>query len=147
LHAISDRIEDKIRDHVPYVERVIIHYEPVVRSQIIYAVPMRDLAGTVNEEFGTAPYFGLVTVRTSDKELEKIEVLANPHANLQKGRGIHVAEWLVTRNVDIVFVKEDLSDKGPSFVLSNAGVQFRKVSGKTLDEVLEAALSFIRNRE
>ena len=65
-HAISSRIEEKIRVQIPYIEQVVIHYEPAARSQIHYAVPLIDLAGTMSDEFGTAPYFALVTVRTAD---------------------------------------------------------------------------------
>ena len=87
-HAISSRIEDKIRAQIPYVEQVVIHYEPVARNQIHYAVPLRDLGGTVNDEFGTAPYFALVTARASDGTLEKVEILTNPYTTLPKARGL-----------------------------------------------------------
>jgi predicted Fe-Mo cluster-binding NifX family protein len=42
--------------------------------------------------FGTAPYFALVTLRTSDGALEELEILVNPYATLGKARGICVAK-------------------------------------------------------
>lgn len=75
-HAISSSsIEEKIRTQIPYVEQVIIHYEPVTRRQIKYAIPLANLTGSMNDEFGTALYFALVTVRVSDGALERVEIL------------------------------------------------------------------------
>lgn len=137
-HAISTRIEEKIRAQIPYVEQVVIHYEPVARSQIRYAVPLANLTGTVNEEFGAAPYFALVTVRVSDGALEKVEILSNPYTTLPKARGIRIAEWLVAHKADVVLTQEDLKNKGPGYALANSGVQVRVVKARTLTEALEA---------
>ncbi len=137
-HAVSSRLENKIRAQIPYVEQVIIHYEPVARSQIRYAVPLTDLAGTMSEEFGTAPYFALVTAEASDKTLGKTEILTNPYTRLEKARGIHVAEWLVENKADIVLVQEDLKKKGPSYVLANAGIEIRQIQARNLTEALKA---------
>jgi cation diffusion facilitator family transporter len=136
-HAVSTRIEEKIRSQIPYVEQVIIHYEPMARSQIHYAVPLANLTGTVNEEFGVAPYFALVTVRVSDGALEKVEILTNPYATLPKARGIRIAEWLVAHKADVVLTQEDLKNKGPGYALANSGVQVRQVKARTLTEALE----------
>jgi predicted Fe-Mo cluster-binding NifX family protein len=135
-HAISSRIEDKIRAQIPYVEQVLIHYEPVARSQIHYAVPLANLTGSVNDEFGTAPYFALVTARVSDKAVEKIEILTNPYTTLPKARGIRVAEWLVAHRADVVLTREDLKNKGPGYALANSGVEIRQIESPTLTDAL-----------
>ncbi len=72
-HAVSQRLEKAIREQVPHVERVLIHYEPQVRTHLRYAVPLADAGGTVSEHFGESPYFGLATVRTSDGQVERQE--------------------------------------------------------------------------
>jgi cation diffusion facilitator family transporter len=137
-HAISSRIEEKIRAQIPYVEQVIIHYEPATRTQIHYAVPLANLAGSINYEFGAAPYFALVTVRVSDGVLEKVEILTNPHTTMSKGRGMRVAEWLMTHKADVVLTQEELKNKGPGYALANGGVEIRLVKAQTLTEALEA---------
>lgn len=38
-HTVSQRIEQTIRSEVPHVERVLIHYEPVARNHLRYALP------------------------------------------------------------------------------------------------------------
>ncbi len=57
-HAVSQRLERAIREQVPHVERVLIHYEPQVRTHLRYAVPLADAGGTVSQHFGESPYFG-----------------------------------------------------------------------------------------
>jgi cation diffusion facilitator family transporter len=137
-HDISTRIEEKIRAQIPYVEQVIIHYEPVVRSHLRYAIPLSNLVGSVNDEFGSAPYFALVTVRASDGLVEKVEILTNPYTALPKARGIRVAEWLVGNRADVVLTQEDLKSKGPGYALANSGVEVRLVKAGTLTEALSA---------
>jgi len=137
-HRITRRIETAIRQQVPHVDRVLIHYEPLERTHIRYAIPLADPHGTVSEHFGEAPYFALVTVRTADGKLEKQEVVSNPHTQVPKAKGIRVAEWLVGQKVDTVLLKESLKGKGPEYVFGDAGVETLLVEGNTVAEVLRA---------
>ncbi len=135
-HNVSRRIEKAIRTQVPHVERVRIHYEPQVRNQLRYAVPLADPSGTVSPHFGEAPYFALVTVRTADGQVERQEVLPNPHANVEKAKGIRVGEWLVNLKADVVLLREDVHGKGPAYVFADAGVQTRLTETTTLVQAL-----------
>lgn len=135
-HNISRRIEEAIRAHVPHVERVRIHYEPRVRSRLRYAVPLVDPEGAVSPHFGEAPYFGLVTVRTADGQVERQEVLLNPHTNVEKAKGIRVGEWLVGLKADVVLLQEDVHGKGPAYVFADAGVETRLTDATTLAQAL-----------
>jgi predicted Fe-Mo cluster-binding NifX family protein len=135
-HAVSERLEKAIRAQVPHVERVLLHYEPQVRSHLRYAVPLADTAGTISEHFGEAPYFGLVTVRIADGHIEHQEMLANPHRNVEKAKGIRVGEWLVGLKVDVVVLREDVHGKGPAYVFADAGVETRLTETTTLAQAL-----------
>jgi cation diffusion facilitator family transporter len=135
-HNVSRRIEEAIRAQVPHVERVRIHYEPRVRSHLLVAVPLADAAGAVSQHFGEAPYFALVTVRTADGQVERQEVLPNPHTNVEKAKGIRVGEWLVGLKADIVLLREDVHGKGPAYVFADAGVETRLTEATALAEVL-----------
>lgn len=122
-HDITQRIERAIRAEVPYVERVLIHYEPVVPSQIVFAFPLASVDGILSDHFGEAPYFTLVNLRLSDMEIEKQEVIHNPFTQLPKAKGIRVAEWLLSQKVDRVVLKENIQGKGPEYVFRDAGVE------------------------
>jgi len=135
-HLVSQRIEKAIRDQVPHVERVLLHYEPQQRTHVCYAVPLVDPDGRVSEHFGEAPYFGLVTVRLADGQIERQELLANPHLGVEKAKGIRVGEWLVGLKIDEVLLREDVRGRGPAYVLADAGVGTRIIRAKTLSEAL-----------
>ncbi len=135
--TITRHIEMQIRQAVPYVERVLIHAEPMERTHLRYAVPLADTDGTFSEHFGEAPYFALVTVRLADGAIEEQQIVANPHKDLEKAKGIQVAEWLVNQKVDVVLVKESLRGKGPVYVFGDAGVEMQETEATTLSEALE----------
>ncbi len=135
-HAVSQRIEKAIRAKIPHVERVLLHFEPQVRTHLCYAVPLDDTAGTISEHFGEAPYFGLVTILTSDGRIEHQEILANPHTKIEKAKGIRVSEWLVSLKADVVLLRENLQGKGPAYVFADAGVETRMTAAKTLSAAI-----------
>ena len=135
-HVASERIEQAIRAQVPHVDRVQIHYEPHLRTHLHYAVPLADADGTVSEHFGESPYFGLVTVCVADGLLERQEMVVNPHQDVEKAKGIQVAEWLVGLKTDVVLLREDVQGKGPAYVFGDAGVETRLTQATTLSEAI-----------
>jgi cation diffusion facilitator family transporter len=149
-HAVGQRIERAIREQVPHVERVLVHYEPRVRTHLRVAVPLADAGGTVSAHFGEAPFFGLATVRIGDGQaldglrpvdergpaVERQEVVANPYLGVGKAKGIRVGEWLVSLKTDVVLLQEDVHGKGPAYVFADAGVETRLTGASTLVEVL-----------
>jgi len=142
--ATTRRIQAQIREAVPYVDRVLIHAEPMERTHLRYAVPLNDPGGTLSEHFGEAPYFGLVTLRLAqdgalrlaDGAVEQQQVIANPHTAVEKAKGIRVAEWLVAQKVDVVLLKQSLRGKGPTYVFGDAGVEMQETAAMTLSEAL-----------
>ena len=145
-HAVSNRLGRAIRDQVPHVERVRIHYEPRVRTHLRYAVPLADAGGTVSEHFGESPYFGLVTVRVADgqrsegssPQVERQEVLMNPHKDVEKAKGILVGEWLVDLNTDVLLLRQEerVHGRGSAYVMADAGVETRLTQAATLIEAV-----------
>jgi cation diffusion facilitator family transporter len=137
-HVVSQRLEENIRREIGHVDRVLIHCEPAAKERVRYAIPLADLNGAISQHFGEAPYFALVTVRLSDGEAERQEVVSNPHTKVPKAKGIQVAEWLVGQKVDVVLVKESLHNKGPEYVFANAGIEMHNVAADTLAAALAA---------
>ncbi|MCZ7566545.1 MAG: cation diffusion facilitator family transporter [Burkholderiales bacterium] len=133
------RIEAEVRKAVPHVERVLAHIEAPASPHVRYAAPLADPAGAVSAHFGEAPYFALVAVGREDGAWAESRVVANPHATVQRAKGIRVAEWLVRQKVDVVLTREDLRGKGPVYVLRDAGVELRLTDKHSLAEALAAA--------
>jgi cation diffusion facilitator family transporter len=135
--AVTQHIEAQIRRAVPYVERVLIHAEPMERTHLRYAVPLADLDGAISEHFGEAPYFALVRVRLADAAIEEQQVVANPHKDVEKAKGIQVAEWLTAQKADVVLLRRSLQGRGPVYVFADAGVEMEETEAKTLSEALK----------
>ena len=135
-HAASDRLEKEIRTRVPHVERVLLHLEPRVRARQCYAVPLADPGGTVSQHFGEAPYFALVDVAIASGQVERQEIVPNPHAGEEKGRGILVAEWLVGLKVDAVLLRRQTEGRGPTYVFADAGVETLVTAAEALAEAI-----------
>lgn len=140
-HQVSQILENEIYQKVPHVERVLIHYEPQPRTHARIAVPLSDLEGAISDHFGDSPYFAFVTVCLEDGTAENREVMDNPHRAVDVAKGIRVAEWLVGQNVDQVVMKEDLSRKGPGYVLANAGIRSSITTAARLEEAVEEAMA------
>jgi cation diffusion facilitator family transporter len=139
-HQISESLERDIREKIPHVERVMIHYEPRARTHARIAIPLADPSGIISDHFGEAPYFLLATIRLADREAEKKEVIPNPHRAVETAKGIRVAEWLVQQKVDQVFMREDLSHKGPGYVLGNAGVRTVTTASRDVEDVMASSM-------
>jgi cation diffusion facilitator family transporter len=135
-HQISERIETNIQDRVPHVERVMIHYEPRSRKYLRFAAPLSDLDDVeISSHFGDAPYFAVVRLTMDENQIDGQEILKNPYMDLEKGKGILAAEWLVEKNIDLMVLPGELN-KGPGYVFSGAGVEILIVDAKNLQEAV-----------
>lgn len=134
-HAASERLEQRVRAEVPAIERVNFHVEPRRRDVWQVAAPLAAPSGEISDEFGEAPYFGFAEVRDADAVILRQEIVANPLLDLEKQRGILVAEWLVGRGVDVLLTTRPVN-KGPSYVLREAGVDARLAQRPSLSDEL-----------
>lgn len=135
-HLASQRIEEKIREEMPNVDRVIVHYEPLSRSWLRYAVPLAGPEGKVGEHFGESPYFALIDIDLKQRKLQGQTVVANLDKDLPKGRGLKVAAFLLGYKPDVVLTKEDLAEKGPGYVFAEAGVETEITEAEDLDQLI-----------
>ena len=138
-HFIADRIETNIKSQIKNVDRVLIHYEPSEKENLIYAVPLEYAnQQRISRHFGEAPYFGLITVRIKDKKAIEQKVVANPFTKADRGKGILAAELLNKHLVDVVITKESFEGKGPYYVFSNAAVDNLITDQGTVEKALES---------
>ena len=133
-HATTE-IENRVQDLMPNVERVLIHAEPNTSQHHIYAVPLQNTSGALSEQFGEAPFFAVLTVERENVIVQNKEIVKTPDPGNARGKGIRIAEWLVEKKVDTVFVSASLHGKGPEYVFSNAGINIESTSAKALGEI------------
>ncbi len=140
-HRITEDIETKIRKQLTHVEKVIIHYEPQERTHDRVALPLEDGKNRISMHFGEASYFGIVHIHRKDKKIENQEIIENPHRSVDTAKGIRVAEWLVKQGVEHVGMKEDVSHKGPGYVLSNGGVKIHIITAEQIDQAIREIMA------
>jgi predicted Fe-Mo cluster-binding NifX family protein len=134
-HLVTGRIEAQIKAKIAYVDRVLIHYEPVVKDTLTYALPLAEDRQTLSEHFGEAPYFILLIIRTNDRKLLEERLLVNTFIHLSKGKGIKVAEWLLSQGVDEAMVPKSFAHKGPNYVFADAGAEMHQTEMRTVAEI------------
>lgn len=135
-HEISDAVESAVKKAIPFMDRVVIHYEPASATAVTYAVPLTDRRGDISRHFGKAPYIAILKKEKDSGNILEQDILENPFASLEKGKGIQLAEYLVNRGVDVVFTGEPLEGKGPAYVLAQADVDLRSTGREKLTEVI-----------
>lgn len=135
--AVVRRIESAVRAAVPHVERVLLHVEAPTAPYVRYAVPLADRVGRISDHFGEAPWLALVEVGRIDGRIAESRILANPHCNEERAKGMRVAEWLVAQKVDVVLTREELKGRGPAYVLRDAGIELRVSDCRALADVLD----------
>ena len=139
-HLVSERIESKIKQTVPNVDRVLIHYEPHSKDKLRYAIALTNSRKQVSPHFGESPYFALVDIDKKERSVQEQELLANPHLGVSKGKGLKVAEFLLNYAPDVVVAKENLSGKGPGYAFSDAGVKTIQTKTESLSELIDQLL-------
>jgi cation diffusion facilitator family transporter len=130
VESAVQRIEAAVRDAVPHIERVLLQVEPAKSPYIRYAVPLAAADGRISEHFGEAPYFAILTLEREGRSLVERRVTVNPFRDVQRGKGIRVAEWLVEQKVDVVLSREALQGKGPAYVMRDAGIELRSTAAQ-----------------
>lgn len=122
-HIIADKIEENIKKELGNIDQVLIHYEPMRKEEIVYAIPLMEDKESISPHFGEAPWFSLVIFKNGQKTANRVKIIQNPCIKEEKGKGILAAEFLLHNSIDVVIVKKDFSGKGPAYVFSDANVE------------------------
>lgn len=133
-HFISEQIEQRIKQEIPHVDHILIHYEPISKDSLVYSAPLDTDKIAVSEHFGDAPYFYFIKLRKDNYILEE-KIISNPYATEKKGKGIKVGEWLIKNGVDVVVSRQKLEGRGPFYVLSDAGIEIITTQYKTITDI------------
>ena len=134
-HDLSEQLSTEIKEHVPNVDRVSIHYEPHPKTEFRYGVPISKDRATIADHFGEAPYFAIIDIDTKHKSIVAQQIFENPLQKTTESRGIKVAEWLMESKPDIILTRENLHGKGPGYVFADYGVKNEMIETKSLQEL------------
>jgi predicted Fe-Mo cluster-binding NifX family protein len=135
---IAHRIEFNIKKQITNVDRVLIHFEPTQKENLVYAFPLKDTRhAQISPHFGEAPYFALIKVAIKDKKVIDHKTIENPFTQVEHGKGILVAEFLNKYSIDLIVTRESFDGKGPFYVFANAAVENLLTQSESIDEALK----------
>lgn len=136
-HDIVHRLESAIKNEIPHVAQVTLHYEPTDSPTRRVAFPVLADGNRICDHFGEAPYFSIWQINMEDLQTEKKTLVKNPHSQEGKGKGILTARFLVSQNIDVVGAGKKLTESGPGYVFADAGVETRQTDERTADKAIE----------
>ena len=140
-HQIVEEITEEICRQIPHIDRIVLHYEPGVKSTFLIAAMLSNgTSWRVSEHFGEAPYIGWIEIRFEENRILRMEVSTNPYTDIEKGKGIKVAEHLASRGVDLVLTREPFQGKGPEYVFTSQDIKVLKISEESINTDLIARI-------
>ncbi|MGB5641066.1 MAG: hypothetical protein WBM63_18290, partial [Sedimenticolaceae bacterium] len=80
-----------------------------------------------------------LAMHRDDHSLKERRVITNPYRTLERGKGIRVAEWLVSQKVDVVMSREILHGRGPAYVFRDAGVELKVIETDDIDAAISVS--------
>jgi cation diffusion facilitator family transporter len=137
-HFLANQLEQRIRQQVPNVDHILIHYEPVAKTTRLVALPVAADKEHLSEHFGEAPYFLLITLNNKDGGILEERWVSNSFQHEEKGKGIKVSEWLVGLGVEEIITAKELAHKGPYYVFSDNQVEMRQTDTRNLTEMVRS---------
>jgi cation diffusion facilitator family transporter len=135
-HFLANQIEKRLKEEVPHVDHVLIHYEPVAKDTRVVAMPASADKERLSEHFGEAPYFLVITLKRASNQILEEKWLANPYKTEEKAKGIKVSEWLVGLGVDEIIMSKDIEHRGPYYVFSDNKVDMRHTELRNLRDII-----------
>ncbi len=135
-YFIINQIEQSARQEITNIDRVLIHYEPLQKEEMVYAFPLAEDRASISPHFGEAPFFMLVTYPANANATQKIVLIENPFDETEKGKGILAAELLSRNKTDVIFVQKGFGSKGPSYVFSSENIEVVVTDASTPQQAL-----------
>ncbi|MFX1295451.1 MAG: cation diffusion facilitator family transporter [Promethearchaeota archaeon] len=112
-HEMSETLEAEIRKKMSDIFKISIHIEPEKKEFTKCAVPLQENEGIkskISLHFGSAKYFLIYDYK--EEKIFNLNFVQNPFLHKEKRKGILVADWLASKNIDKLFIKEPLKGGG-----------------------------------
>lgn len=128
-HNYVHKLEEKIKEEIPFIEKVVIHFGKDDRAK--KRAVLLNSNGLICGHFGNCDKIVLI-----DKENQK-EIIDNPYKNSEKKKGILLAEFLNEQEVTQLILKRKIEQKPIIYALENFGIQCEITDKDNLDEILK----------
>ena len=142
-HAVVSHLEEEILDCRPDIDRILIHYEPEQKQYHKIAAPVNAIEGIrpgldspLSEHLGDARSFAVLRKEVSTGHVVLETFVANEFRNLERRRGVRIAEFLADLGIDEVWTRATLDAKGAGYALEALGIDIHTTDSTTLRELI-----------
>ena len=137
VEMLSDEIKSAVKKEVDNLEHVVVNAKPGKMAIVKVAVPVvaqDGLRSKLSLHLGKAPYF--IIIEMENDKFKNWDVIKNPAATLEKKKGVKTAEFLISRDVNVLII-HDIGD-GPFHVLRDNFVKILQMPGdaKNVEDVI-----------
>jgi len=137
MNTLKIKLESVIKENFPLIFKVIIMVQGPEKLISIIAIPLEEdqgLDSKISSHFGESSCFGFL--KFQEDKFTKYEIKPNNFLDEPKRKGILVSDWLISENIDKIFLKNPLK-KGPSLIFNNNIVQIELTDLIFLKEILQ----------
>ena len=131
-HNIVHEVEALVKREIPFIEKLVIHFEPEERKAELFAVPVNG--EKVCDRFAECPE--ILILKQEGEGFRTVERLKNPAVRLKFGKCIELVEFLAKRDVDCIAVNNLPLGKGVIYALSAYGIGMKLITEEDLQEFL-----------
>ena len=131
-HNIVHEVEAIVKREIPFIEKLVIHFEPEGKKAELFAVPVNG--EKVCDRFAECPE--ILILKQEGEGFRTVERLKNPAVRLKFGKCIELVEFLAKRGVDCIAINNLPLGKGVIYALSAYGIGMKLITEEDLQEFL-----------
>ena len=116
VEMLSGEIKRAVKKEITNLEHIVVNARPGKMAVVRVAVPVAaqdGLHSKLSRHLGMAPFF--IIIDLEDNNIKSWDVIENPAADLERKKGVKAAEFLVSRDVNVLIVHE--IGAGPFYML------------------------------
>ena len=141
VEMLSEEIKRTVKKEVKNLEHIVVNARPGKMAVVRVAVPVAaqdGLHSKPSQHFGKAPFF--IIIDLEDNNIKGWDVIENPAADLERKMGVKAAEFLVSRDVNVLIVHE--IGAGPFYMLHDNFVKMLQMpdTAGNVEEVVDKVL-------
>ncbi|MHA1267096.1 MAG: cation diffusion facilitator family transporter [Candidatus Helarchaeota archaeon] len=136
-HELTEKLEAEIQKEFPTISKINIHIEPEKKEYTRIAIPLQEnegLQSKISPHFGSAKYFFLYDYK--EGKSYNFNFLSNPFLYEEKRKGILVADWLASKEIDKIIIKEPLKGGG-KLAIEKHLIEMELTDHKIIEEILQ----------
>ena len=131
-HKIVHEVEAIVKREIPFIEKLVTHFEPEEKKPELYAVLVDG--DRICDRFAECPE--ILIVKHENEDFTEVERLKNPASSLKQGKCIELVEFLARKGVNCIAVNNLPLGKGVIYAMSAYGIGMKLITEEDLQKFL-----------